>query len=354
MQPYRLTKRRIFPACCLGMGMSGTRGRHSSVVRCVDASSTEQQAEPAAHRTGLRRTRRAAATPASTGMTPLQATIESRGGLIKTAELHELGLGRAAIVEAVGRSEIQRIRQAWYANPWLPVQQSRAARIGGQLACASAAAVLGLWEPKVERLHVCVDEHARALRTQTSYRRRLSRDDAGTVVHWTGRDPAGSRTVVSPLRCIEQIALCESAVTALVVAESALNRRVVTTTEWLQAVEGLPRHVRALLRTASTRSESGSETLFAHGMAKVGVTVRQQVVIPGVGRVDALIGERLVIELDSFAHHSDPTADRHRDALLSARGYRVLRFMYNQVVHSWHEVEAAVLAAMARGDHLVA
>ena len=92
--------------------------------------------------------------------------------------------------------------------------------------------------------------------------------------------------------------------------------------------------MRAVLSGASAVSESGTETLFVHGMAKVGVTVRQQVVIPGVGRVDGLIGERLVIELDSLAHHSDPRADRHRDALLSALGFRVLRFMYSQVVHS--------------------
>jgi very-short-patch-repair endonuclease len=287
-------------------------------------------------------------------MTPLQHSIEARGGLIKTAELHELGLDRAAIAEALSRREIQRIRQAWYANPWLPVGQSRAARIGGQLACSSAAAALGLWDPRVHRLHVCVDEHARSLRTQTSYRRRRRLDDPDTVVHWTGRDPAGTRTIVSPLRCIEQVASCESAVTALVVAESALNRRLVTTAEWMRAVERLPARTRAILRGAGSRSESGSETLFAYGMARLGVSVRQQVVIPGVGRVDALIGDRLVIELDSVAHHSDPAADRHRDALLSARGYRVLRFMYNQVVHAWPEVEAAVLAAMARGDHLAA
>jgi very-short-patch-repair endonuclease len=287
-------------------------------------------------------------------MTPVQRAVEELGGLIKTAELHDLGLGRAAIGQAVARGEIQRIRQAWYANPWLPPAQSRAARIGGQLACSSAAAALGLWEPRLERLHVCVDEHARALRTQTSYRSRLRPDDPTTLVHWSGVDPAGTRVLVSPLRCIEQVAACESEVTALVVAESALHRQVITSSEWLRCLERLPRRVRAVVGRASPRSESGTESLFAYGMARAGVTVRQQVVIPGVGRVDALIGERLVIELDSLAHHSDPTADRHRDALLSALGYRVLRFMYRQVVDAWNEVEAAVLAAISRGDHLAA
>jgi very-short-patch-repair endonuclease len=58
--------------------------------------------------------------------------------------------------------------------------------------------------------------------------------------------------------------------------------------------------------------------------------------------------------LDSVAHHSDPMVDRRRDATLSILGFRVLRFMYHQVVNARPEVERAVLAAMARGDHLAA
>lgn len=77
--------------------------------------------------------------------------------------------------------------------------------------------------------------------------------------------------------------------------------------------------------------------------------------IPGVGRVDFVIGAFLVVEVDGAEYHTDPErfeADRHRDAMLSIRGYRVLRFSYRQVIHAWHEVEAAVLAAVVRGDHL--
>jgi very-short-patch-repair endonuclease len=100
--------------------------------------------------------------------------------------------------------------------------------------------------------------------------------------------------------------------------------------------------------------ESGTETLFRLRMLRQVPSLRCQVTIAGVGRVDFLIDERLVIEVDGRAFHDLPTAfeqDRRRDAELSRRGYRVLRFSYHQVMNGWSTVETAVLAAVARGDH---
>jgi hypothetical protein len=259
-------------------------------------------------------------------------------------------MSRARIAEAVSAGEITRIRQGWYANPWLPPAQCQAARIGGQLACTSAAAALGLWEPRAPALHVVVPTNAKGLRSPRSYRAPLP--PGGAEVHWTGLDPRGSRVLVSVAGCLEQVARCSSPEVALAVAESALHRRRISQAQWRAVLASVPAHLRAALAGASGLSESGTESLFVFGMARAGIDVRQQVVIEGVGRVDCLIGERLVIELDSFAHHSDPMADRRRDAVLSARGYRVLRFMYHQVVDEWPSVQAAVLAAIARGDHL--
>ncbi len=81
----------------------------------------------------------------------------------------------------------------------------------------------------------------------------------------------------------------------------------------------------------------------------------RQVEIRGVGRVDFLVGERLVIEVDGREYHVDVERfenDRRRDALLSGLGFRVLRFSYEQVLRRWSEVAAAVFGAIARGDHL--
>src|SRR5690606_11987522 len=98
------------------------------------------------------------------------------------------------------------------------------------------------------------------------------------------------------------------------------------------------------------QGDSGSvtEAVFLFRSPVFGVRVRQQVQI-GPDRVDVVLGDRLVVELDSKEFH-DKARDYARDARLSARGYRTLRFTYQQVMYEWPSVEAAVLAAIARGD----
>lgn len=284
-------------------------------------------------------------------MTPLQRAVESHGGLMTAFEIRSaFGVGPGAISRAVADGEIRRIRQGWYANPWLPLDEQHAARIGGQLACSSAAGRLGMWEPVIRATHVCVPANAARLRSPTSYRTRLG-GGMPVEVHWTGLDPLGSRTLVGPLRCIEQIAACEAPEVALAVAESALHRGVLGMVDRQAALSALPRRIRRLLSDAGRGSESGTESVFRYRIGRAGVAVRQQVRIGGV-RVDCLIGERLIVEIDSRRFHTDATADRARDALLSALGYRVLRFDYFLVMEQWASVEAAVLAAIARGDHL--
>lgn len=117
----------------------------------------------------------------------------------------------------------------------------------------------------------------------------------------------------------------------------------------------MPRRLRRLLARADGRSGSITESVTRVRLQGLGIEPRLQVKFAGIGFVDFLIGEHLVIEVDGWAYHSDADDfenDRRRDARLSVRGYRVLRFSYQQVMSRWGEVKGAILAAMARGDHL--
>ena len=79
--------------------------------------------------------------------------------------------------------------------------------------------------------------------------------------------------------------------------------------------------------------------------------MRQQVRIPGVGRIDiGVVGTSVIIEVDGRTYHEDPVAfeeDRRRDAELVARGYIVVRLSYRRVMEDWPWCERVVLAAIA-------
>ncbi|WP_251857948.1 DUF559 domain-containing protein [Herbiconiux sp. L3-i23] len=279
--------------------------------------------------------------------------IEDRGALAATYELHRFGMGRADIADAVRAGAITRIRQGWYGNPWLEPSAQQAARVGGQLTCSSGAEFWGLWLPRHARsLHVGLDPHTARLRTRTSYRTRLDPRDSTVDLHWTGVDTSRSRVVAPPLECLAQIARCHPSEFALVAAESALHHGFISEEEWERTVASSPGRVRKALPRAGSLSGSGIESLFVTRMRRLGLAVRQQVFINGVGYVDAVIGDSLVVELDGQAYHRDDARDRRRDAVSSIQGYRVLRFLAKQVTDDWELVQSAVLAAVARGDHL--
>ena len=85
-----------------------------------------------------------------------------------------------------------------------------------------------------------------------------------------------------------------------------------------------------------------------------GVRVRQQVVLAG-RPVDVLVGDRLVLQIDGYEHHSSSAQrakDIAHDAELRLRGYTVFRLSYSQVVHDWPAVERRIKRALAAGLHL--
>ena len=178
------------------------------------------------------------------------------------------------------------------------------------------------------------------------------------MVHWCDLEPAG-RLSLGLEDALRQVVRCQPIEYVVAVVDSALSGQgrgaaLLSRKRWVVIAEEFPELTQHLLEV-DPESGSGTESVFRiRLLVRCGLRPRTQVSVPGVGRVDFVLGHRLVIEVDSERFHADPVqyrADRRRDALLSARGFRVLRFTYEQVLFDWPQVEASVLAAVARGDH---
>lgn len=287
-------------------------------------------------------------------MHPVAQSVSRRGNLAATHELHADGHPRAEIAHAVRTRAVFRVRQGWYVLPEVHPQLQEAARVGGRVTCLTGLRLHGAWTHPDARLHVAVPSNACRLRTRRDSRLRLESSTDSAVAHW--RDsPSAERLLLPALECIIDLINCQPRDTVLAAADSVLHGDPVARAQWTQFLRAVPARHRTALSRLDGICESGTETLAWHRMTALGIRLRRQVPIPGIGRVDFLVGTRLVIEVDGLEYHIDPErfeADRRRDARLSARGFRVLRFSYRQVLFRWYEVEAAILGAITRGDHL--
>lgn len=287
-------------------------------------------------------------------MTSIEHSVHNRGGLAATHELYSDGHSRSAIAGALSRRRLLRVRQGWYCLPSAHPHLLEAARDGGPATCVTARALHGAWTIATPILHIAVPTNSCRLRTRTDNRERLAEAPNPLVrVHWT-ESGIDERLIRSPLNCLADLVQCEPPEMVTAIADSVLHRNPLLFDGWLNLVAASPLHQRSWLSRIDGVCESGTESLFWFRMSPLGLPLKRQVKIPGVGRVDFLVGSRLVVEVDSARYHTNPEdyeRDRRRDALLSALGYRVLRFTYEQIVNRWPEVEAAVIASVLRGDH---
>lgn len=283
-------------------------------------------------------------------------TLLTLGGVAHATTLRRNGVGQKVLERAVATGDLYRIRTAWYCLPGNQSDTVRALRVGGRLGCVSLLRGLGIWLMPDERLHVVVP------RTRTSLRSPDSRADAlGTwrghpsvVTHWRGpiRNPE------EPTELIDDAAGCLATCLprdhAIVAFDSLLNRKKLSWDRLESALVGGPVSHEWMLRLVDPGCGSGLETLARLHLRARGLLVRSQWLVEGVGWVDLLVGDRLIVELDSRLHHTDWASyekDRARDLELATRGYVVVRVTYRQVMQSWETVEAAILAIARRGEH---
>ena len=89
---------------------------------------------------------------------------------------------------------------------------------------------------------------------------------------------------------------------------------------------------------------------------RIGIEPRQQVWLLG-HRVDGLIGDRLVSQVDGYGFHRS-SEQRNRDLAyhraLTLAGFTVFRFDYADVVFGWPAIEQQIREALAIGLHRAA
>lgn len=287
----------------------------------------------------------------------LLALLRRNGGAAPVIRLRARGVHDEDIAAAIRVGALVRVRHGWLALSDAPPEVVRAVRVGGTLTGSSALRLQNIWLLDDEPLHVRVPPTASRLRSPHDGRAPLDRDAHGVCVHYR-TDPLAARGSIRPARdgvitAMAEMFRCEGVVPAMVALESALNRNVLPlqALEMLRAI--LPAWASPYLDDATAESDSGLETIARLLFRRLRIPVRAQVVIAGVRRVDLLVGDRLVLELDGRAFHSgaDFERDRRQDLELTLRGYLVVRLSYRMVVHDWDATHRAVRELIARGLH---
>lgn len=271
----------------------------------------------------------------------LASVMDRLDGVAETVELRLAGMTRKQIADAVESGALLHIRRGWYALPTADPALVEAIRIGGRLACVSAAEYYGWATPAQHTLHIAVPTNASRLR--------LPDDEDSLHIHWIAEAEASARLVTSPRETLLQLAMCQGPDYAGAAFDSFLQsgaQRAADLEDWLGT---LPDHVLRSLASRSQLCESFLESIGRIRLERLGITGVHQVQIIGVGRVDLVIDGWLVIEWDGLTHHDNARAheeDCRRDAVLTSLGYHVLRFTYELVLHEWHIVIAAIRAAL--------
>lgn len=266
--------------------------------------------------------------------------IRRAGGIARGRMLQMHGISRKALAAHAVAGSIQRVRPGVFASNDTNSQVVRAAEHGGTLTCEAALKLHGIWTISEEpELHVWLGANGR----------RHPHPDCDCVTHFFG---GPTRFGVASLEtALVHVFFCAGEEAFFAAFESAWRRRRLSKAARLHIRAAIPESARWLVDFARSDADSGLESLLRLRLHLLGVELRRQVDIDGVGRVDFVAGGRLIIEVDGKENHDGP-AKRHkdlvRDAAASALGYESLRFDYAQIIHDWERVQPAILAALRR------
>lgn len=262
----------------------------------------------------------------------LEAFLTAHGGSATTAGIIRAGFGRRDIDAALTAGAARRIRRGHYGLPEDSTALWAARELGGRLTCLSAAPSYGLWTlAPAEELHLCVGHRIHP---------------AGVVPHGPCRHPKHPWLPVAGLADVLIHALrCLPDRHALVMVQSAVGRGDINL-DFLRRKLAGNRNARArsVLDFVIPRADSVMEVLANMAFRRAGLTVRRHVDVPGVGEVDFLVEDCILLETDGGSHLEPRQVkkDRRRNNASLVAGYLKLRYGYDDVVYHPERMVAEV------------
>jgi very-short-patch-repair endonuclease len=207
---------------------------------------------------------------------------------------------------------------------------------GGRLTCLSAAPVYNLWTLcTATSVHVCRSHPVKT---------------PGIKDHGRPKHPKHAWLPVVGLADVLLHALhCLPEFEALVMVQSAVGSGSISF-DFLYANCNGRRNgkARSVLDQIIPRADSLLEVLANCHFVRAGLRVRRHVLVPGVGEVDFLVEECIVVETDGATHFEPKSVkrDQRRNNRSILGGYLVLRYYYDDVVHRPEEMVAEVQAVL--------
>ncbi|MFE0751719.1 type IV toxin-antitoxin system AbiEi family antitoxin domain-containing protein [Gordonia sp. NPDC058843] len=267
--------------------------------------------------------------------------IDRYGGVVTTRQMITSGETTESIRRAVDTGALTRIRHGWYQVPAADPEVVRAVADEGVVSCATALRRHGLWVP----------EHSTVLHSRvTRYERRHSHDRCRRH----GRPTPATAAVDDVPTALQYAARCFDVEGFVILCDSALNNGRLTIDDLRSEFRSAPMTLRRAVDKCERLAGSGTETAARLRLRSAGLTVEVQHEVPAVGFVDLLVGNRLVIELDSRAHHTGEAnyeTDRLRTRKLTSLGYLTMRLTYAQVFTGWAATYADIQRTVQQGYH---
>ena len=275
-------------------------------------------------------------------------------GVGTLTEWRRHGVSHAELRRGLQLGTFTQLRRSWYAINGADPAAVEAVSKGGAIGCLSALGYHRVWmPPQPHRLHLRGNGHAHRIHP-------------GRYCTQFGGRPQPVRSVLDePLTALRHALRCLDPEGITVVCDSLLNtsRRalagepvteILTAAEVASAFEGAPARIVACLHRCDARAASGTETMVRLRLRSRNVKVIVQAHVPGLGHVDLLVGERLLIEVDSKQHHTGIDSyreDRRRDQVAARLGLLRMRLTYENVVYEWPQTEIGILSTVRNGHH---